>query len=170
MREEHDRALRQQLVTLYREKANPPLADELVKQILEQNEIVYAVWIDRSKLCEIDYLVIIGEDLLADRSHLRAGRPMDVVPCLSKDDAERMRHMDGSATQFLSINSGGVVKLADGTFWRAAIDGLPRVSAWPKGASVIVSEGGNPNPLWSHLLRNLDNGESAAILPTTVQY
>jgi hypothetical protein len=64
----------------------------LIDRILGQKEVVYAVWPDAKETRGIGYLVIKGQDLLADRNYIRV-RQRDVVPCESEDKAIRLKRM-----------------------------------------------------------------------------
>jgi hypothetical protein len=71
-------------------------------------------------------------------------------------------------TTLLAVNSGGIAKLADGTFWRLALDG-GRAGGWI-GAQVIVREERLPNPAWRLALVNLDINDMVAVVAAGVGF
>jgi hypothetical protein len=74
----------------------------------------------------------------------------------------------GNPTTLLEVNSRGVAKLADGTFWRLALDG-GRAANWI-GAQVIVTKANNPNPVWGLALVNLDEDDHVAVVATGARF
>jgi len=74
----------------------------------------------------------------------------------------------GKPTTLLDVNSDGIVKLADGTFWRLALDG-GRARGWI-GAQVIVREEKMPNPAWTLALVNLETNDRVAVMAAGATY
>jgi hypothetical protein len=94
---DQDERLRHTLVTFYHENRSridrgEESIEDLIDRILGQKEVVYAVWLDAKEPRGIGYLVIKGQDLLADRNYIRVRQP-DVLPCESEDKANRLKLM-----------------------------------------------------------------------------
>jgi hypothetical protein len=87
----------------------------------------------------------------------------DALRLLDQTIGRRHSEPTGEATTLLAVNSGGIAKLADGTFWRLALDGIKAYS-WI-GARVIVTDGKNRNPAWRLSLVNLENNDFVAVIP-----
>jgi hypothetical protein len=88
----------------------------------------------------------------------------DALKVLDRMIGRHVSEPTGKATTFVSINSGGVVTLADGTYWRVASEGLVRVPHWRVGAPVMVDR--INHPLWPLSLVNLENQERTGVQPS----
>jgi hypothetical protein len=106
------------------------------------------------KLCELGFCV----------PYLRAPKGLRVLEHMMAPRSQPT----GKPTTLLEVNSRGVAKLADGTFWRLALDG-GRAANWI-GAQVIVTKATNKYPAWGLALVNLDEDDRIAVIATGARF
>jgi hypothetical protein len=105
-----------------------------------------------------------AQEVGADEDAERTLEVLDRMLGIQHSVSER----SGQITTLLAVNSGGVAKLADGTFWRLALDG-GRAADWI-GARVQVIEYRMPNPAWTMALVNLDINDRVAVVATSARF
>ena len=64
----------------------------------------------------------------------------------------------------IAINSGGIAKLSDDTFWRIAPLQLSKAKGWTMGIEVMIQPTGNPR--WTHKLRDVETGAALSVVPS----
>ena len=64
----------------------------------------------------------------------------------------------------IAINSGGIAKLSDDTFWRIAPLQLAKAKGWTMGIEVMIQPTGNPR--WTHKLRDVETGAALSVVPS----
>jgi hypothetical protein len=89
--EEDDRCV-EELARLFR--ASRELMDGTagpIERLIEQGDVVYGVWLDKTKPAGIDFEVLKGIGVL--EKHRASGVRKTVVPCGSREQAIRIRTM-----------------------------------------------------------------------------
>jgi hypothetical protein len=80
--------------------------------------------------------------------------------------------MTSAPTSLISINSGAIAELADGTKWRIAQgeNHIDEARRWRTGTKIVVSANPRPEAIWQYILKNLDTGTEVAALPVPPKY
>jgi len=69
-------------------------------------------------------------------------------------------------TTIVSISSGGIAYLSDGSAWRVAPGHLKRVHGWQPGDPIAVQE--QPNVIWGFKLTNGREGTEVSAIQSTI--
>ena len=68
----------------------------------------------------------------------------------------------------IAINSGGIAKLSDDTFWRIAPLQLSKAKGWTMGIEGVIQPRGNP--LWTHKLTDIETGAALSVAPSQARF